>query len=125
MANRVKRESYEKKHLVLFETLPGETILVASGNGKIKTGQVLAQKTADGTWHKFNKLGTDGTELPRRVYKGEEELDTTSKEAIAVCVRAGALDKALVVGITATDYKAIAELEKNGIYLEEVKNNAN
>ena len=43
MGNRVKREQYDKKHLVIFETLPGETVLVASGNGKIATGQVLSQ----------------------------------------------------------------------------------
>nr|DAN82261.1 MAG TPA: head decoration protein D [Bacteriophage sp.] len=125
MANRVKKEEYEKKHLVIIETMPGETVLIASGNGTVKTGQVLAQKTADGTWHKFNKAGTDGTEIPRRVYKGEDDLDTTSAEAVAVCVRAGILDKDLVVGINANDYKGIAELERNGIYLEEVKNNAN
>ena len=69
---------------------------------------------------------SDGLNIPRRIYKGEEELDTdaSSDSLAAVVLREGRVDRDLVAGLDyTTDYTGIAELERNRIYLEEVLDN--
>lgn len=118
MANRLTKTKVDKTQLIIFETIPGESVIMGD-TGEIKHGQVLAQEETTGKWFKYNKNGSEGKQIPRRVYKGE--TFTCEDNSKAVVFRSGLLDKALVVGIELTDYKGIAELERNGIYLEEVK----
>lgn len=128
MANRVIQiNEVEHKRLVLEEFITGEAVELEVNIGVIKTGQVLAQNTSTGKWEVYDKTATsDGLNIPRRIYKGEEELDTdaSSDSLVAVVLREGRVDRDLVVGLDyKTDYLGIAELERNRIYLEEVLDN--
>ena len=128
MANRVTQiNEVEHKRLVLEEFITGEAVELEVNIGVIKTGQVLAQNTSTGKWEHYDKTATsDGLNIPRRIYKGEEELDTdaSSDSLAAVVLREGRVDRDLVAGLDyTTDYTGIAELERNRIYLEEVLDN--
>ena len=128
MANRVTQiNEVEHKRLVLEEFITGEAVELEVNIGVIKKGQVLAQNTSTGKWEVYDKTATsDGLNIPRRIYKGEEELDTdaTSDNLVAVVLREGRVDRDLVVGLDyKTDYTGTAELERNRIYLEEVLDN--
>ena len=128
MADRVKLvREYEYKRLVLEEFMQGESVILAADQGIIKYGQVLAQSTADGKYYKYDKSGTDGKKLPRRIYKNDEDIETDSvtEEIRAVVLRAGRVNEDLIIGMDLDDYTGIAELERNGIYLEEVLKNVN
>lgn len=128
MADRVKLvREYEYKRLVLEEFMQGESVILAADQGIIKYGQVLAQSTADGKYYIYDDSGTDGKDLPRRIYKNDEDIETDSitEEIRAVVLRAGRVNKDLIIGMDLDDYKGIAELERNGIYLEEVLKNVN
>lgn len=127
MANRVKQiNEVEHKRLVLEEFLTGEAVELEVNIGVIKTGQVLAQNTSTGKWEQYDDSGSNGLDIPRRIYKGEEELDTdaSSDGLVAVVLREGRVDRDLVEGLDyKTDYTGTAELERNRIYLEEVLDN--
>lgn len=128
MGNRVKPlNEVEHKRLVLEEFITGEAVELEANIGIIKTGQVLAQNTSTGKWEVYDKTASsDGLNIPRRIYKGEEELDTdaSSDSLAAVVLREGRVDRDLVAGLDyKTDYTGIAELERNRIYLEEVLDN--
>ena len=128
MANRVTQiNEVEHKRLVLEEFITGEAVELEVNIGVIKTGQILAQNTSTGKWEVYDKTATsDGLNITRRIYKGEEELDTdaTSDNLVAVVLREGRVDRDLVVGLDyKTDYTGTAELERNRIYLEEVLDN--
>ncbi len=128
MGNRVKPlNEVEHKRLVLEEFITGEAVELEANIGIIKTGQVLAQNTSTGKWEVYDKTASsDGLNIPRRIYKGEEELDTdaSSDSLAAVVLREGRVDRDLVAGLDyTTDYTGIAELERNRIYLEEVLDN--
>lgn len=128
MANRVKPlNEVEHKRLVLEEFITGEAVELEVNIGVIKTGQILAQNTSTGKWEVYDKTATsDGLNIPRRIYKGEEELDTdaVADNLVAVVLREGRVDRDLVVGLDyKTDYLGTAELERNRIYLEEVLDN--
>ncbi len=128
MTNRVKPlNEVEHKRLVLEEFITGEAVELEVNIGVIKTGQILAQNTSTGKWEVYDKTATsDGLNIPRRIYKGEEELDTdaVADNLVAVVLREGRVDRDLVVGLDyKTDYLGTAELERNRIYLEEVLDN--
>lgn len=128
MADRVKLvREYEYKRLVLEEFMQGESVILAADQGIIKYGQVLAQSTVDGKYYKYDDSGTDGKALPRRIYKNDEDIETDSitEEIRAVVLRAGRVNQDLIIGMDLDDFKGIAELERNGIYLEEVLKNVN
>ena len=128
MTNRVKPlNEVEHKRLVLEEFITGEAVELEVNIGVIKTGQILAQNTSTGKWEQYDKTATsDGLNIPRRIYKGEEDLDTdaSTDSLAAVVLREGRVDRDLVVGLDyKTDYTGTAELERNRIYLEEVLDN--
>lgn len=127
MANRVKQiNEVEHKRLVLEEFITGEAVELEVNIGVIKTGQILAQNTSTGKWEQYDKSGSNGLDIPRRIYKGEDELDTdaSSDNLVAAALREGRVDRDLVEGLDyKTDYTGTAELERNRIYLEEVLDN--
>ena len=128
MGNRVKPlDEVEHKRLVLEEFLTGEVVELEVNIGIIKQGEVLAQNTSTGKWEQYDKTATsDSLNIPRRIYKGEEDLDTgaSTDSLAAVVLREGRVDRDLVVGLDyKTDYLGTAELERNRIYLEEVLDN--
>ena len=129
MENRVKQlDEYKHRRLVLQEFIVGEAVELEVNIGKIESGQVLAQNSSTGKWGKYDKTATDGLQIPRRIYKNDEELDTDSslETLVAVVLREGRVDRELIKGLNyKTDFEGVAELEKNRIYLEEVLENGN
>lgn len=102
-----------------------ETITVTKDDA-IKMGTILAQKTADSSWHKVDPTKTgdskDGTEVAKAVALADAETRGTKTEVVAL-VRNGIVKKdALIYPANTTDAnKKIvnASLESAGILIRE------
>ena len=112
MKNRVKFFGEEKNEdIVLNEFIPRKTVILAQGE-IIKYGQALS---FDVTTGKYTKYASGGT-LPKTFYVGpDKDVDATSEDVKIQIVRASDIDGNLVVGVTATDYAALDNLEEYGI----------
>ena len=110
----------DKDNPIIEQHIANSVVTIATGQGVISQYQVLAQKSADGKWYKYDKDAdpVDGTEIPRRIFI-EEEVDTTAGDIEGLTLRGGILREDAVVGIDiATDFSGVAKLESFGIFID-------
>lgn len=98
-----------------------EGLLVKSGEGSIKMGQVVSYDDATGKLVKHIP-GTNKAFSIVYLANGEEEVDTATEDKRVSILRAiSRFNKKHVVGIDPdTDFQSVRELWENGIYLEDV-----
>lgn len=83
-----------------------EVVTLASGNGVIRTGTVLAKLTATGKYVPYDNAGTDGSETAAAILW--EERDTTDGDAKAVVTaRHATVNKAELVWAAGVDATGI------------------
>ncbi|QCO04170.1 head decoration protein [Azospirillum argentinense] len=83
-----------------------ETVPLASGNGVIRTGTVLAKLTATGKYVPYDNAGTDGSETAAAILW--EERDTTDGDVKAVVTaRHTTVNKAELVWAAGVDAAGI------------------
>ena len=98
-----------------------EGLLVASGEGSIKMGQVVSYDDSTGKLVKHIP-GTNKAHSIVYLANGEEEVDASTEDKRVSILRAiSRFNKKHVVGIDPdVDFKSVRELWENGIYLEDV-----
>lgn len=84
-------------------------VTLAPGQGVLPLGTVLAQRTADKLWVKYNNAGSGGADVARGVLRRgvDTGADSSAKVYQGNIVISGILKNALLVGM---DSSAIADL---------------
>lgn len=117
MSNLVKDGTSFSRKVTKIEGPLGRNMVLASGEGEIKIGQVLSYDEATGKVVKY----VSGTNEAFSIALNEAD-STTEDVAVLVAVPITRFNSKEVVGMTlTTDFKGIKELWTNGILLEEVE----
>lgn len=117
MSNLVKDVASFERHVYKIEGPLGRNMVLASGEGEIKMGQVLSYDETTGKVIKY----VSGTNEAFSIALNEAD-STLGDVPVLVAVPITRFNSAEVIGMTlTTDFKGIKELWSNGILLEEVK----
>jgi hypothetical protein len=102
-------DSYDPELLYSTARFTQKGVTLAAGQGVVDIGQVLAQRTTDKKWVKYNNSGSDGAGVARGIMRRGTDTgtDPNGREYQANIVIAGILKLPLVKGL---DSAAIADL---------------
>jgi len=90
---------YNQVDSLVAGNIKEKLVTIASGEGELERGQVVAYNTSDGTWVKYVSGGSNGEGTVRAILN--EAVDTTSAAAQARVIEMG---EVLGTGIVGVDY---------------------
>lgn len=125
MANLARVIEEINRKILKIDGPSGKRLTIKTGQGEIKPGQVMALEYSSGLMVKYNKAATAGTgvEIAHTVFMEEDSLDATSEAVMGLFCRPGTtFNMGEIQGIDpSADHKAVSQLFKSGICLEEVR----